>query len=108
MYILYVYIGTLPFEHYPLQRGHISFNKFGKRKDTTQQAGVLKVLYIYIYMYIYNLTCIIIFIYICIYIYIYINTYKCRHTLFDRSGKRKDTTQQAGVLNKYLYIYVHM
>eukprot|EP00596_Hydrurales_sp_CCMP1899_P004949 CAMPEP_0119051930 /NCGR_PEP_ID=MMETSP1177-20130426/73383_1 /TAXON_ID=2985 /ORGANISM="Ochromonas sp, Strain CCMP1899" /LENGTH=1845 /DNA_ID=CAMNT_0007031303 /DNA_START=346 /DNA_END=5881 /DNA_ORIENTATION=+ len=36
------YLGTLPFEHYPLQRGHISFNKFGKRKDTTQRAGVLK------------------------------------------------------------------
>ena len=29
--------GTFPFEHYELKRGHISFNKFGKRRDTTQK-----------------------------------------------------------------------
>lgn len=36
------YLKTYAFENYPLYRGHIAFNKFGKRKDTTLECGVLK------------------------------------------------------------------
>ena len=31
------YLVTHPFEMYELSRGHIAFNKFGKRKDTTRK-----------------------------------------------------------------------
>lgn len=36
------YLKTYPFENYDLYRGHIAFNKFGKRKDTTRKVGLLK------------------------------------------------------------------
>ena len=36
------YLKTYAFENYDLFRGHIAFNKFGKRKDTTIKCGLLK------------------------------------------------------------------
>lgn len=39
---LEAYLKTYAFENYPLFRGHIAFNKFGKRKDTTTECGILK------------------------------------------------------------------
>jgi hypothetical protein len=33
---------TSPFESYDLMRGHISFNKFGKRKNTIRKVGIFK------------------------------------------------------------------
>jgi hypothetical protein len=36
------YMQTLPFENYDVMRGHINFNKFGKRRDTVRTIGLLK------------------------------------------------------------------
>ena len=36
------YLVTYPFENYDIIRGHISFNKFNSRKDTTRKVGLLK------------------------------------------------------------------
>ena len=36
------YLKTYAFENYPLFRGHVAFNKFGKRRDTVVECGVLK------------------------------------------------------------------
>ena len=39
------YLKTSAFENYRLSRGHISFNRRGKRKDTTQQVGFLRAVF---------------------------------------------------------------
>jgi hypothetical protein len=36
------YLETYPFENYEVYRGHVAFNKFGKRKETKQKVGLLK------------------------------------------------------------------
>jgi C2 domain len=41
-YELEQYLETSAFENYRLTRGHVSFNKFGRRKDTLQDVGYLR------------------------------------------------------------------
>lgn len=39
---LETFLETYPFENYEIIRGHVAFNKFNRRKDTTRRVGVLK------------------------------------------------------------------
>lgn len=39
---LETYLKTLPFETYEMTRGHVAFNRWGKRKETFRTAGLVK------------------------------------------------------------------